>query len=189
MGGDDKPDFLREEEENDPARVQKEYMEFAKEILASMKKDKQDRKRELASETGLVGAYPADFERYRAPRPTLPITVQGIENGFLVHHGAAHNPDTEYARYPEEVVAIVSRVLGGFLQRILPGQPVGMGVPPCPTPGPEAGKGLPEGSSSGIPSVPWTPPKKAGEDPSSAGMTRVEGPPPVHEEPLGPLEP
>jgi len=168
MSDDDKPDFLKEEEENDPAKIQKEYLEFAKEMLANMKKEKQDRKqREPVPETGLVGAYPADL-RYYAPRPTFEISVQQIENGFVVHHGAAHCPTTEYAQYPEVVVEVVSRLLGGFLQRILPGQPVGKGVPPCSTPGPEAGKGLPGGSM---------------------GLERHAGPPPVHREPDGPLEP
>ena len=206
MGGDDKPDFLREEEENDPAKIQREYMEFAKEYMNEMKKARERRDEELAAETAPGESFltaPVGLRQWR-PRLMITFTIQQIENGFVVlrahDHGAP--PVTEYAPDPDGVKAIVDRETEAFLGTCRPA-PTIQGLPPGvkaflrppQTPPPEAGKGLPEGPSSGAASVPWTSPKKAGKDPSSAGMTRVEGPPPVSgpleapEGPLGPLEP
>ena len=191
---DPENEFLKNEKKKDPMEFAKEYMEFATEYMNEMKEAKRRRDEERVAEAAsdFIGApVGVGLGRWRPPRPQITFTIQQIENGFVVLHAPASGmpPTTEYAPDQQGVASIVGRELQSFLAEAT--RPMGPGgvVHPFRTPPPEAGKGLPEGSSSGIPSVPWTPPKKAGEDPSSAGMTRVEGPPPVHEEPLGPLEP
>lgn len=172
---DPENEFLKEEKKKDPMEFAKEYMEFASEYMNEMKEAKKRRDEGRAADAASGESFltaPVGLRQWR-PRLMITFTIQQIENGFVVLRAHDHGafPVTEYAPDSAGVKAIVDRETEAFLGTCRPRDLVF----PVKTPPPEAGKGLPPGSSP--------------------GMTRVEGPPPVSgpleapEGPLGPLEP
>ena len=94
---DETPEFLREEKKRDPLEFAQKYMDKLEQFFPE------------GGQSPFARALPP-------PQPvTLPITIQAIQNGYLVHYGREGNPDTFYCPGAAEVLSKVQEIAAVFM--------------------------------------------------------------------------
>jgi hypothetical protein len=118
-------DFLKEEEENDPTRIQKEAIRIQKEGLAFYKGilEKQQKEEAERAARGLTAVCaPVPYLASREPSKQITIQVRKIDNGFILarikqtYHPDQQAEETYYQTVPELLKGLGTIVEGTFVE-------------------------------------------------------------------------
>lgn len=130
---DETSDYLKDEQENDPAKVQKEAVELQREGIKLMK--------EAMGKNRPKTSYIATEKYLLAPKQQFPLELQvrKIENGWILaskadsRHGIGpyqDRPSETYCQTAEELVKAVVALVEAFTKDAPPGGVPASGPPP-----------------------------------------------------------